>query len=100
MFTDAGIAQPAQSAVVVTEYSFCEPPWIQENPGVPSTDQAWPSIHFRHRGRANVAWADGHVTAESLTFSNTSYGLSTQQVQHAQVGWFGQNRNTLFQIIK
>jgi prepilin-type N-terminal cleavage/methylation domain-containing protein/prepilin-type processing-associated H-X9-DG protein len=100
MFTDAGIVQPLGSGAVVTEYSFCEPPFIQENPGPASTDRAWPSIAFRHHGRASVAWADGHVTAESLSFSNESYGLTPAQVQAAGVGWFGPNSNALFQIAK
>jgi len=107
MFTDAGMAQPYGNGVIVTEYSLCEPPWAQENPGLPgppiNTDQSSPSIHFRHRGRASVAWADGHVTAESMTFSGESYGLSTQQVQTAGmggVGWFGPDTNALFQVVK
>ena len=100
MFTDAGMAQPFGSTVIVTEYSFCEPPYIQENAGPPSTDRSWPSIHFRHHNQANVAWADGHVTAESLTFSNESYGLTPAQVQKAGVGWFGPDSNALFQISK
>jgi len=98
MFTDAGMAQPLGAGVVVTEYSFCEPPYIQESAGAPSTDMAWPSIHFRHQGRANVAWADGHVTAETLVFSNGSYGLTTAQVQAAGIGWFGPDSNALFQV--
>jgi prepilin-type processing-associated H-X9-DG protein/prepilin-type N-terminal cleavage/methylation domain-containing protein len=101
LFSDAGMAQPFGNGVIVTEYSFCEPPWIQENPGPPSsTDQSWPSIHFRHHGRANIAWADGHVSAETLTFTNQSYGLSPAQVQHANVGWFGANNNSLFEVVK
>jgi len=86
--------------VAVCEYSFCEPPFIQEDPGPPSTDRAWPSIHFRHQGQANVAWADGHVTAERLVFSNESYGLTPAQVQAAGVGWFGPNSDALFQLTK
>ena len=100
MFTDAGIVQPVGLSPVVCEYSFCEPPFTQESPGPPSTDRPFPSIHFRHHGRANVAWADGHVTAESLTFSNESYGLTPAQVQKANVGWFGPKSNALFQIDK
>jgi prepilin-type N-terminal cleavage/methylation domain-containing protein/prepilin-type processing-associated H-X9-DG protein len=100
MFTDAGMAQPAGPKAVVTEYSFCEAPFLQEAPGLPSTDPAWPSIHFRHHGRANVAWADGHVTVETLAFSNESYGLTPVQVQAAGVGWFGPHANTMFQITK
>jgi len=100
MFTDAGLAQPVGNSAFVTEYSFCEPPFDQENPGKPSTDMACPSVCFRHRGRANVAWADGHVSAEAMTFSNESYGLTSAQVTAAGVGWFGPKSNYLFQINK
>jgi prepilin-type processing-associated H-X9-DG protein len=100
MFTDAGIAQPVNGIAFVTEYSFCEPPFVQNGPGAPTTYMATPSIHFRHRGRANVAWADGHVSAEAMTFSNGSYGLSPARVTAAGVGWFGPKSNYLFQITK
>jgi prepilin-type N-terminal cleavage/methylation domain-containing protein/prepilin-type processing-associated H-X9-DG protein len=100
MFSDAGIAQPLASGGVVCAYSFCEPPWQQENPGPPSTDQCYPSIAFRHHGLANVAWADGHVSAEGLTFSGTSYGLAAQRVQWLNVGWFASNNNTLFEVVR
>jgi prepilin-type processing-associated H-X9-DG protein len=100
MFTDAGIAQPVGSTAFVTEYSFCEPPFFQDGPGPPMAYMATPSIHFRHRGRANVAWADGHVSAEAMTFSNESYGLTPAQVTAAGVGWFGPKSNYLFQINK
>jgi prepilin-type N-terminal cleavage/methylation domain-containing protein/prepilin-type processing-associated H-X9-DG protein len=101
MFSDAGIAQTLSTGGVVCEYSFCEPPWQQENPGPPSTeDQCYPSIAFRHSGQANIAWTDGHVSAERLTFSAYSYGLGARQVQGLGVGWFGGDINTLFQITR
>jgi prepilin-type N-terminal cleavage/methylation domain-containing protein/prepilin-type processing-associated H-X9-DG protein len=100
MFSDAGMAQAVGSGAVVSEYSFCEPPWQQEQPGAPSTDQCYPSIAFRHHGMANIAWADGHVSAELLAFSNISYGLTAAQVRVVGVGWFGSDRNTVFQIIR
>jgi prepilin-type processing-associated H-X9-DG protein/prepilin-type N-terminal cleavage/methylation domain-containing protein len=32
--------------------------------------RSWPTIHFRHdKLRANIAWADGHVTGESMAWS-------------------------------
>jgi prepilin-type processing-associated H-X9-DG protein/prepilin-type N-terminal cleavage/methylation domain-containing protein len=100
MFADSAITQPYRTSAVACAYSFCEPPWQQENPGPPSTDQCWPSIAFRHRGHANIAWADGHVSAETLSFSNESYGLTADQVRAAGVGWFGQDNNTLFEVTR
>jgi prepilin-type N-terminal cleavage/methylation domain-containing protein/prepilin-type processing-associated H-X9-DG protein len=98
MFTDAGIAQGNDSGGVITEYSFCEPPFWQFEPGAPSTSRTWPSIHFRHLGAASVAWADGHVSWERLTFSNESYGLTADQVKGIGLGWFGQESNGLFDL--
>ena len=49
----------------------------------------WPTIHFRHRGRANVAWADGHVTSEALARTGGKWASR-------QLGWFGPDDNSLF----
>lgn len=35
-----------------------------------------PSIHFRHSGRANVTWGDGHVSLEKLDRSLGGWGKS------------------------
>jgi prepilin-type N-terminal cleavage/methylation domain-containing protein/prepilin-type processing-associated H-X9-DG protein len=98
MFTDAGIAQSSGSGGVVTEYSFCEPPFWQSSPGPSSSARTWPSIHFRHLGQASVAWADAHVSWEKLTFSNESYGLTADQVKAIDLGWFGSDTNDLFDL--
>lgn len=42
--------------------------------------------HFRHLGTANVAWADGHVSAERPgEFDTTEYALTEN------IGWIGTN---------
>jgi len=84
-FTDA-----AMMTKTYIEYSFAEPPTTTWGP-------TSPSIHFRHRGRANIAWADGHVTAELMEWTyNTpnAYGANNQK---AGLGWFGPKDNSLFQ---
>src|SRR5688500_15654585 len=59
MFADTAFARTRG----IQEYAYCEPyQWTDaigrlRGPLVPS-------VHFRHHGRANVAWCDGHVTAE------------------------------------
>lgn len=88
MFTDSAFTQPAPTRLI--EYSFAEPPKFG------GTD-ADPSIHFRHRGAANVAWLDGHVTAETLGFTRGNiYGVSEAQNGSFGIGWFGADDNTLF----
>jgi prepilin-type processing-associated H-X9-DG protein len=65
----------------LVEYSFAEPDRFLSASrvmwGSPS-----PSIHFRHRRRANVVWCDGHVSAEPLCRSDSAAS------RNLQVGWF------------
>ena len=90
-FADAAIATPD-----LIEYSFLEPPTTRWG-------ETSPSIHFRHTGgggskggRANVAWADGHVTAEAFgwTYPRNGYGADNAA---ARLGFFGPRDNALFQ---
>ena len=83
MFADAAFLQGSGKKAKLIEYSFAEPPQFA-NGGTP-----WPSIHFRHRGRANVAWADGHVSSETLAWTDG------RSAAHA-LGWFGPDDNALF----
>ena len=83
MFTDAAMAYPD-----LIEYSFVEPPLAD---GVPSS----PSIHFRHSGRANVVWLDGHVTSQLMewTYPTNAYGATNASLN---LGFFGPKDNSLF----
>ena len=83
MFADTAFLSGSGAKAKLIEYSFAEPPRFADG-SVP-----WPSIHFRHRGKANVAWADGHVSAETLSRTD---GPSAP---HA-LGWFGPDDNELF----
>ncbi len=83
-FADTAIANPT-----LIEYSFVEPPLDAD--GNPTS----PSIHFRHTGKANVAWADGHVGSESMTWTYPTnvYGADNAKMR---LGFFGPRDNTLF----
>lgn len=84
-FADAAMAYPQP-----IEYSFLEPPitpW-----GTPS-----PSMHFRHRDRANVAWADGHVTSELFEWTLPGANIYGGNCRLLRLGWFGPKDNSLFQ---
>ncbi|MGD9613488.1 MAG: H-X9-DG-CTERM domain-containing protein [Kiritimatiellia bacterium] len=83
MFADAAYLQGGGAKARLIEYSFAEPPRFAGG-GTP-----WPTIHFRHRGKANVAWADGHVTAEARDRSSGRFGAY-------ELGWFGPDDNSLF----
>lgn len=88
-FTDSAFAADAG----IVEYSFAEPPEWPEHPGA----RPDPSVHFRHRGRASVAWLDGHVTSEERVFSAWSELFLTNP-ESSGLGWFGgpDSGNALF----
>jgi prepilin-type processing-associated H-X9-DG protein len=69
------------------EYAFAEPwQWIDYAGRLRGA--LAPSVHFRHDGRANVAWCDGRVTAEEpMEFGRVNrYGGDARE---HRVGWPG-----------
>ncbi len=67
------------------EYSFAEPRFFPT-----FGTRADPSIHFRHNGKANVVWCDGHVDGRVRSFTWSS-GLYAGNPAQSDVGWFGQD---------
>lgn len=87
-FADAALAASERGV----EYSFAEPRFWPDFP----THRPDPSIHFRHAGRAQVVWLDGHVSAEALSFTRAS-GLYPFDPARLKLGWFGEpDDNGLF----
>ena len=62
LFGDAAALDPTTKELI--EYGFVEAPFY-EAWGMSKSD---PSCHFRHRGRANFAFCDGHVQAFDKDF--------------------------------
>ena len=52
---------------------------------------SYPTMHFRHSGRTNVCWADGHVSAEGpLTYSQSGWSCTAAVLSGTyNIGWFG-----------
>ena len=101
MFTDAAFVQRRTGdAMVIIEYSFCEPVFWQFLPGPPSVVHSDPSIHFRHRGRTNVSWVDGHVSTRRMSFTGPSsgYGIPAADMRRLGFGWFAPSGNNLFDL--
>ncbi len=89
MFADAAFA-----GRTLIEYSFVEPRYQPQFPRF----RADPSIHFRHRVRANVGWVDGHVDARNMTFTSSS-GIYSIPAKRYDIGWFGErDDNSLFDL--
>lgn len=107
--TDAGgerlrrVRRPAETVMfgdsafageLLIEYSFLEPRFHPEFVGYRSD----PSTHFRHVGRANVSWCDGHVDNSRMTFTWRS-GLYPEDPERHGIGWFGDtDDNSLFDL--
>lgn len=105
---DTNIKRPAETLMfadtamnhgeVYNEYSFAEPRYFVFN-GEPEKEggwDPWPSIHFRHRGKASVAWADGHVSRHKM-----GKYVSEENAIHPSgmdLGWFEPIDNTIFDL--
>lgn len=96
MFADCAMSMDSVNFI---EYSFAEPVYHVNYTGKPATNRpkADPSIHFRHRGRANVVWCDGHVGSEEILEED---GENVYSVKSAKMnlGWFGAFDNRFFDL--
>lgn len=93
MFADSGMPQNGY----IVEYSFVEPP-LMVSVNYPRGQEGVymsPSLHFRHWGRANVLWCDGHITSERWEWATEEnvYGAVNRAWN---VGWFGPKNNYYF----
>lgn len=98
MFADAAI--PLEGGLV--EYGFIEPPYFP-TPDHPHGNTEWEyssaTIHFRHDGRANVLWCDGHISSEHWGWAPDTNIYGGQNRRWA-VGWFGRRDNYYFDALK
>jgi prepilin-type N-terminal cleavage/methylation domain-containing protein/prepilin-type processing-associated H-X9-DG protein len=69
------------------EYAFTEP-YYSLTPSGALDWQLQPSTHFRHNGRAHIAWADGRVSAE-LPNDRSGPNYYNGDNRRAHIGWFG-----------
>jgi prepilin-type N-terminal cleavage/methylation domain-containing protein/prepilin-type processing-associated H-X9-DG protein len=98
MFADTAMARLEGSVPYYLEYSFAEPPFfVSSGQPQPQWGYASPSIHFRHSGRANVAWSDGHVDGQAMVpFAGVNvYGVKSALMN---LGWFGPLNNSFFDL--
>ncbi len=87
MFADTAFYQDNQYLI---EYSFAEPPYFIINGQLLTNMYSSPSIHFRHRGQANIGWSDGHIGPEKI-----AQGI---QSKDTMLGWFEPVDNSLFDL--
>lgn len=100
MFADSAMPQEGH----LTEDGLLYAPYYPspQNPLGDPTDldnPAWPaapSMHFRHDGRVNVIWCDGHVTSERWGWAHSRKNVFDGDNYRWGVGWFGPRDNSLF----
>lgn len=93
MFADCAFLKEGN----LIEYSFARPPFPIYN-GQPLTFAPYrPSIHFRHRNKAAIAWVDGHVSSEIMT-KREDKNLYDAKSASFKLGWFGPLDNSLFDL--
>jgi prepilin-type N-terminal cleavage/methylation domain-containing protein/prepilin-type processing-associated H-X9-DG protein len=117
MFADTAYRQQLKNNVTVfIEYSFAHPPywvWYLQAMGVSvsindlatNAEQMGgrpdPTIHFRHGKFADVCWADGHVSKETMDLSSpyiTHAIMTKTETAEMSLGWFGPDDNSLFDL--
>jgi prepilin-type N-terminal cleavage/methylation domain-containing protein/prepilin-type processing-associated H-X9-DG protein len=94
MFADTAMIKDSHSLI---EYSFVEPPFTVLNGQPAAGFYLSPSIHFRHRGRADIGWADGHVSPRRMANfdGENAYGVQSAEMN---LGWFDPIDNTLYDL--
>jgi len=81
------------------EYSFAEPRFFAID-GEADELSGWnpaPSIHFRHRGWANVGWADGHCDWQKMGKYDGTNEDGTRPADD-DLGWFEPMDNSMFDL--
>lgn len=98
MFADTAMTRAySDGSGYYIEYSFVEPRYFLVSGVVDTQWDPSPSIHFRHRGRVNIGWADGHIDAKNMAeFDEINvYGVKSSDMM---LGWFEPMDNSLFDL--
>lgn len=97
MLADAAMPKrdPKTGVEYLIEYSVVEPPFVP-SPNSGLSTALSPSMHFRHNGLASVAWCDGHVTAERMTWTLHDENAYRADSLRNNVGFIGPRDNSLF----
>jgi prepilin-type processing-associated H-X9-DG protein/prepilin-type N-terminal cleavage/methylation domain-containing protein len=93
MFADTAFNQKGS----LIEYSFAEPPYFVMNGQLLTDMYPLPSIHFRHRGQANIGWSDGHVDSRKKADYKGSNAYN-EDFDRMDIGWFEPVDNSLFDL--
>ena len=88
----SGKGASAYDTVRLTPYMYCK----VKPDGTQFSNKTSGTNHFRHDGRARVAWGDGHVTSENPGTLNTSHACAVV----SKVGYVGGGGEDLYNPIR
>ena len=101
MFADTAFLQDN----LLIEYSFAEPPYVVTGGRVYKGYYTTPSIHFRHIGKANIGWSDGHIEPKPMADFQINILMTSgtgDEVSNStaikNIGWFEPLDNSLFDL--
>lgn len=103
LFTDTAFAgqtdfgKGIEYGPALIRYPFAEPRFFVVGKITTSAWNPSPSIHFRHRNRACIAWVDGHADTKKM---GRYEGLSQDDTRPSDfnVGWFEPMDNSSFDL--
>ena len=116
MFADAAYPQVTDGRRYYTEVHELYQPYFMESYttdpvtwlpkpepydyGHPTPVISWgpanPTIHFRHDGKCNVMWLDGHVSSETMSFTKQGKNIYGADSGDMNIGWFGPDDYSLW----
>lgn len=97
MFADTAILHQVSGVTRTIEYSFTQAPYHLINGEIVISLMPQPSLHFRHEGRNNITWADGHVTDEDIASDESLVAMNVTEPEY-QLGWFEPMDNSRFDL--
>lgn len=97
MFCDTAMVKRIDSRPCLIPYPFAEPRYFLINQQAEPAWAPYPSIHFRHRKNAEIAWADGHVDCRKMADYGQLNNDGTRSSEY-KIGWFAPLDNSLFDL--
>ena len=101
LFTDTAFARRIETEPTLIRYAFVEPRFFVVGKEPTSAWDPAPSIHFRHRKRTCIVWADGHADdKKTARYDGISEDESGDWVRPLEfdVGWFEPMDNSPFDL--
>lgn len=97
VFSDTAMVKRIDGRVCLIQYPFAEPRFFVVSQKSESAWAPYPSIHFRHRKTANIAWADGRVDDRKMGDHDQMNSDGTTSSDY-HIGWFAPMDNSLFDL--